>query len=267
MASASKRSKVSIPEEDLICPVCLTIPRSIPVRACKQGHIVCNKCYGKLRVTDDNLKLCPTCRKEIADDTFSIVGSLIQSMEHPCKFMDNGCQTKKKLSQIYQHEVDCLFREIECPECEKKVLVSKLGSHDSDCWSKKERGKAIEDSYVVNYDWGRSVNLLLWDNKEFYTLVGRVEPGRWFFSVTMVGNVMERSKYKAKVYLENPNSDWEMDWVTVSEILPIEALSDDTVVLESVGFGSVMDKIMERYIYNNKEGVRIFTVKIEMDKW
>ena len=44
MAFASKVAKLSIPEEHLVCPVCLTVPRSSPVRQCNRGHIVCPDC-------------------------------------------------------------------------------------------------------------------------------------------------------------------------------------------------------------------------------
>ena len=76
MASASKVAKLSIPEENLLCPVCLTVPRSSPVRQCNKGHIVCQACYNTLKVTDDALaqKNCPTCREVMRDDNFSILG-------------------------------------------------------------------------------------------------------------------------------------------------------------------------------------------------
>ena len=83
MASASKVAKLSIPEEHLVCPVCLTVPRSGPVRQCNRGHIVCQDCHDKLdeeEVADDAVaqKRCPTCRELMRDDTFSIVGKYVR---------------------------------------------------------------------------------------------------------------------------------------------------------------------------------------------
>ena len=72
MASASKVAKLSIPEENLLCPVCLTVPRSSPVRDCNRGHIVCQDCYDKLEVAEGAVaqKSCPTCREVMRDDNF-----------------------------------------------------------------------------------------------------------------------------------------------------------------------------------------------------
>ena len=42
-------------EESLQCPVCLLIPRALPVPACPAGHIICQACREKVT-------LCPTCR-------------------------------------------------------------------------------------------------------------------------------------------------------------------------------------------------------------
>ena len=83
MASSNKKPKLSsVVEEHLLCPVCLTIPRSGPVRQCQRGHIVCRECYDKIKVTDSvldedeeglGLKKCPTCREPIRDDAFSLI--------------------------------------------------------------------------------------------------------------------------------------------------------------------------------------------------
>ena len=42
-------------KEDLDCPVCYDVPKSLPIYQCTQGHIICNSCYPKLNN-------CPVCR-------------------------------------------------------------------------------------------------------------------------------------------------------------------------------------------------------------
>ena len=42
-------------KEDLECPVCRDVPKSLPIYQCLQGHIICNSCYPKLNN-------CPVCR-------------------------------------------------------------------------------------------------------------------------------------------------------------------------------------------------------------
>ena len=51
------QSIVSDFEKDLECPVCLSIPREMPIPACPAGHIVCRTCKTKVQE-------CPTCKRE-----------------------------------------------------------------------------------------------------------------------------------------------------------------------------------------------------------
>ena len=87
MATASKKAKLSSLEEHLLCPVCLTMPRSSPVPACDRGHIVCQECYDKLKVTYDDypaLKKCPTCREPMREEVFSIAGCVLSTVQGVC---------------------------------------------------------------------------------------------------------------------------------------------------------------------------------------
>ena len=72
-------------------------------------------------------------------------------------------------------------------------------------------------------------------------------------------------KYKAKFSVRNPRSnEWEV--LTTSEVLPVEALSDKTALLKSRAYGSVTDKVLERYFYNDN-GKIIFDFYVEIDQW
>ena len=66
----SSPPRLFIPESDLQCPCCLTVPRSSPVPSCPLGHIVCTSCYNSLPSNE-----CPTCRTEMRDNNFSIAGT------------------------------------------------------------------------------------------------------------------------------------------------------------------------------------------------
>ena len=57
MSSDAYRELLSIAEEEFTCPICLEVPRDLPIPSCQAGHIVCRKCLPKLK--DNN---CPTCR-------------------------------------------------------------------------------------------------------------------------------------------------------------------------------------------------------------
>ena len=52
--------------EDLECPVCLKIPRDVPIYQCNSGHIHCKECHPKIRE-------CPICRTRLTGDTRSLM--------------------------------------------------------------------------------------------------------------------------------------------------------------------------------------------------
>ena len=88
-------------EKDLECPVCLNIPREVPIPSCPAGHIVCKTCKPKVQE-------CPTCKREYPYGKFavtsSLAASLIDKVPHKCKYQDFKCDVKKKLSEIVEHD-------------------------------------------------------------------------------------------------------------------------------------------------------------------
>ena len=120
MASRSPNYKGVVDEfqSSLECPVCLIIPREVPVPACSSGHIVCKPCR-------ENLTSCPTCRIPYngRSTTNSLASSLIGTILHKCKYSENNCNVKLKLNEIVQHEIKCPERNVRCPtlHCQKLV--------------------------------------------------------------------------------------------------------------------------------------------------
>ena len=109
----------------LECPVCYNIPRELPIPSCKSGHIVCRPC--KKMVRD-----CPTCRQPMpADMTNSVVGSLIEQVQHKCKYSDQGCEVKMMLNDLQVHERKCKERTIKCTinNCGSIVKLRDFNEH------------------------------------------------------------------------------------------------------------------------------------------
>ena len=110
---------------ELECPVCFNIPRELPIPSCHSGHFVCRPC--KKRVRD-----CPTCRKPMpAHMTNSVVGALIEQVEHKCKYSDQGCEVKMMLKDLVTHEKECPKRTFKCPydNCRSIVNLSNFNDH------------------------------------------------------------------------------------------------------------------------------------------
>ena len=112
-------------KSQLECPVCFNIPRDLPIPSCPSGHIVCRPC--KKRVTH-----CPTCRQPMpANMTNSVVGGLIEQVQHRCKFNDQGCEVKMLLKDLVIHEKQCPERTIKCPrdDCARLVKLKDFDTH------------------------------------------------------------------------------------------------------------------------------------------
>ena len=114
-------------EAALQCPVCYSIPRNIPISSCSSGHIICQSCTSSARITS-----CPTCRQSMpAGSTNSVVASLIELVNHECKYRNQGCEDRMLLRDLELHESKCPERTITCPyyRCEQIVKFKYFRFH------------------------------------------------------------------------------------------------------------------------------------------
>jgi len=112
-------------KSQLQCPVCFNIPRDLPVPSCPSGHIVCRPCK-------ERVKNCPTCRQPMpANMTNSVVGALIDQVQHRCKYSDQGCEVRMMLKDLVIHEKQCPEKTITCPfyECARLMKLKDLDKH------------------------------------------------------------------------------------------------------------------------------------------
>ena len=112
-------------EKLLECPICLNVPKDLPIPACPVGHIICKNCR-------DSVTSCPTCRRELSQDgANSLAASMIEKLPHKCKFAEFGCEVKVLLSQLKNHEEKCKERTIRCPykSCGTVVQLKKFREH------------------------------------------------------------------------------------------------------------------------------------------
>jgi len=107
------------------CPVCYVIPRHLPIPCCPAGHILCQVC--RARVLH-----CPTCRRQLEDNTSSLAAALIEKVKHKCKFFDKGCTHKALLGDLTSHEATCPERTIHCPApngCDEIIQLKDFHQH------------------------------------------------------------------------------------------------------------------------------------------
>ena len=85
------------------CPVCLMVPRQVPIPMCPAGHVVCRRCRRHVKGK------CPTCRRKLRrDEVNSVAAFIIDKIPLKCKY--DSCQERDKLANILEHEKTCTRR-------------------------------------------------------------------------------------------------------------------------------------------------------------
>jgi hypothetical protein len=110
-------------EKDLTCFTCKKIPRNPLVSWCSTHHLMCSSCFDMQR---HKSLIC--CQKAFSP----FVATMLKKFQSKCKFTQNGCQVFMLLKELEVHEVDCVYRNINCPflYCKaKNVSFIGLGDH------------------------------------------------------------------------------------------------------------------------------------------
>ena len=220
------------------CPVCLLIPREIPISACPVGHIVCKSCREK--VTS-----CPSCRRKMSEDgTNTLANKLIEIIPHPCKF---GCRIKKPLKSIVKHEARCSYGKIKCPYigCQEKVRMEEYHDHainSSSCnifpdnkSGQMKFGLPLLTSHSRpsrNADW--KMRAFEEHGKRFYLHMHySCEVHAFVFYVTIAEHSSEAKKYLSQLTWKNPDDEQESLIITRNVLSMDSAPSDTESLLDS----------------------------------
>ena len=252
---------VSDVSDELQCPVCLLIPREVPIPACPVGHITCKDCIG-------NVTTCPTCRRQmLKDGTNTLANKMIERVPHPCKF--SPCKVKNYLKEIKDHEARCPERTVKCPYlfCKERVKVREYQKHaiakKSTCNNysdnlltmafitsfqvKTGMGENLET--VLSNDWNWLMNAFEDRGKLFYSHMHYFAPEKTFvFYVTMPEHFNETKKYHVKMTLKNQN-DGRKSLSIVQNVISMDlAPSDSKLVLASESVMFVHWRTMSRFM-------------------
>ena len=226
--------------DEFECPVCLLIPREIPIPACSVGHIVCKKC--RVNVTN-----CPTCRKRMPKDgTNSLANKLIERIPHPCKYRQLGCQIKNSLKEIIEHENRCLYKITNCPylNCKSEVQIRNYHDHAMNSPScnmnPNNQFKTFKSLFVQSFN-GQPSTILDWkmrgfedQGKRFYFHMHyNPKVHAFVFYLTLAEDSSEAKKYLAKLTLKNPNDERKSISITQNVVSMESAPSDIESLLDS----------------------------------
>ena len=217
------------------CPICLEVPTSSPMYSCANGHLVCAACY------QGSLSNCSVCRTRMHKTVPLLATTVIENIEHSCKFETDGCKVKTSVTDIERHRKSCSFRPVDCPShlCKKKVPFGHVVDHvmvECDYSFSKGRGslRAVEYSSInstFNFPANMlasatySVEMYQW-NGQFFFLNMRVESAlhRKFY-VQMFGTEEECKKYTVQINLGDKTGKYAITFC--DHPFPIEVSEED----------------------------------------
>ena len=227
-------------EERIKCPVCLEVPTSGPVYSCPQGHLVCSACY---QGPSSN---CPICRTRMAKTISLLATTVIENIEHRCKFEEEGCKVKSLVGKVEEHRRQCPFRPVRCPEtkrCNKEVALAHLLHHVLNSCLRKTckhvEGSTYSGQYL-NFIQSTLLDTLSWDDK-FFFLCQRLENVYRSFYVQMLGTEEECKLYNVNITLVDTTGQASVSFS--DNPVPIDLGEDDRRVAGFPIFDKMMNKL------------------------
>jgi hypothetical protein len=203
-------------EENITCSKCKKVQRNATVSWCSAHHLMCQSCYdSNSRQLKNNYcdyygnnyghsyphgqsygqscGTCPpcvqakmvqcgaTCNVNNAPALSPFLANVLKMFPTKCKFTVNGCQVFIILKELEVHEVDCVYRNINCPfvDCKSQdVSFIGLGEHlEANHGNLKKIGKARSKDSIPMLDQQPPVvwipQELAFRNRSFFTEVHR----------------------------------------------------------------------------------------------
>ena len=196
---------MNLPEDvrkDIECPVCLQLPRDIPIFQCDNGHIICKDCKPRL-------ELCPQCRTFVGHTRSLIAERIVSKIKHKCKFADDGCDKEVLFEDLQGHEVGCDFRPIPCviSDCNELIKRSCYLSHmkNNHCpgpqWL---RGIHFESARTLEQLRDEKVKIMVTPSHSFF-VVTEFLSGILFKYIFILGSQEDRDKYECSVKIGTLN--------------------------------------------------------------
>jgi len=257
-------------EERVRCPVCLDIPLTSPIHSCPAGHCLCSSCY------QGKASTCPVCRVKMGANTSLLAMSIIQNINHQCRFEE--CTVKIPLKDFEKHKTTCSFRLVTCPSvvCRKGVGYSKVADHVlEECeYSFVQEHKSYHNpigSSVVKEYCIRNEHLptktfhvmgFFWSGKYFFFTNVKTEGFNRNMYVQMLGTKEECSKYRVAITLRNIDTDENISYT--SQPFPMEMEEED----KKEGGLTISERLMKKLVSpkKGKEEFSKFHIKLDFQE-
>jgi hypothetical protein len=153
------------------------------------------------------------CQVDFAPALSPFVDAMLKKFPSKCMFTQNGCQVFMLLKELEVHEVECVYRNINCPflNCKAKdVSFIGLGEHlEANHGDLKKIGKARSKDFIPMLDQGPAVWIpqeLVFRNRSFFTEVCRdADSQTRHFWIYFHGTLEEAVHYSYRVKITGRN--------------------------------------------------------------
>jgi E3 ubiquitin-protein ligase SIAH1 len=184
--------------KELECPVCMQymVP---PIKLCTNGHNICSKCR-------ERVQHCPTCRARFSEIRCLALENIARRQEYPCANRRSGCLELFSIEHIAEHHTLCVYGKIKCPfhinwNCSWKGFKSDLKEHAKaahpECY--------FEETTLRSSLFCDRILTVLSCFGELFVHYKRIQDGRLYCAVQLIGTSSEASKYKCEFTLRATN--------------------------------------------------------------
>merc|ERR1711934_977325 len=167
---------------------------------------------------------CALCRTSMNRTVSLLAATVIENIQHRCRFETDGCKVKAPLTEVKEHMSRCSFRPVDCPShlCTKKVPFQHVVDHIlNECdhsFSKRGFYKNNEGDYfdvpkstfTANFYFEPDclasetypVSMFKWNDQFFFLNMKIDNEHQRKFYVQMLGTDEECEKYTVKLRLK-----------------------------------------------------------------
>jgi hypothetical protein len=184
--------------KDLECPVCMEymVP---PIKICTNGHNICSKCR-------ERVQCCPTCKAEFLETRNVTLENIVRRQKFPCANRQSGCLEMFSVEHIVKHNAVCIYGKIKCPfklnrNCPWNGFKSGLKEHAKTA----HQGGFSERPKFLSELFKDKILMLVSCYGELFVHYKRIQDGRLYCAVQLIGTSSEASKYKCEFTLHAAN--------------------------------------------------------------